>query len=91
MAAGAWNADAIEFPLYKDQAPQPVSSMPWLKQHMLDGPLRGFLEQHYNHDDDKEGREWTSAKILSDGHLHRGKAALFLFLMYHTNEQIQVR
>ncbi|CAN0475676.1 unnamed protein product [Ectocarpus sp. 12 AP-2014] len=89
MAAGARNADAIEFPLYKDQAPQPVSSMPWLKQHMLDGPLRGFLEQYYNNDDDEEGHEWTGAKILSYRHLHRGRAALFLFLMYHTNKQIQ--
>ncbi|CAN0352940.1 unnamed protein product [Ectocarpus sp. 6 AP-2014] len=89
MVAGARNADAIEFPLYKDQAPQPVSSMPWLKQHMLDGPLRGFLQQYYSHDDEEEGREGTSAKILSDRHMHRGKTALFLFLMYHTNEQIQ--
>ncbi|CAB1116419.1 unnamed protein product [Ectocarpus sp. CCAP 1310/34] len=89
MAAGARNADAIEFPLYKDQAPQPVSRMPWLKQHMLDGPLRGFLEQYYNNDDDEEGHEWTGAKILSNRHLHSWKAALFLFLMYHTNEQIQ--
>ncbi|CAM9629150.1 unnamed protein product [Ectocarpus fasciculatus] len=88
-AGDARNADATDFPLYKDQAPQPVSSMPWLKQHMLDGPLRGFLEQYYNHDDDEEGHECTRAKVLSDRHLHRGKTALYLFLMYHTNEQIQ--